>query len=527
MRTLFGLLVVALLVGSAMPVQAQSAITLDFNGWGRSVDLVQDAGSVLEFSIADSKFSNGPAAAFVTLTCAPGSAAGKCPKQETLVVGLSSKGTGQAKEWTGSLSVDHKDLVRGNWTVVATGQSGSSTAVVPTTGSYHLDVTAPSVAKPRLRALNVDLDAGYVPVAKNQNVGVTLESNLIRNMQFQIDGGSLLSWGNGPYSLAASNFVPTGLHTLTVFAEDRIGQTTELSFFVYADTNDPNVAHDIPTRIFLGVPNKIGVNVTDDSNVTVSARLGEQVSMVTGTAGTREYAPLITPTELGSQLIEVRVEDVVGNVVRFVQAVDVVPLEVDVELVSVKQTDGGAIPTEDMMVTVEARQVDGIISVPVNVTFLGRDLGSFSVAPEGTTKHTLSFRMPSGLHKGNLTLELTPQVKEIDSADNSMMVTLEQFMARVIFRNDLYHIRASPSGLPDVAVDANGKTYPLTLKDRGLGTVYAFDVDGFELFWNPASVVTTVPEPPAVDEDGKGIPGLPLVALLGALASAGLLRRRA
>ncbi len=524
MRILLGLVVVALLVGVAMPTQGQSTTTVDFSGAGKSVDLIQNAGGTVQFRVADDQFGNEPSAALVTLTCTEGIGAGECPDQETLVVGLVKNGA----TWVGQISVDNKDLVIGVWDVVATGQSSTSTAKVPSSGSYKLTVTAPNVAAPTLRALNVDPDSGIVSVAKGQQVGVGIDSQLLRRVSFQIDEGAALSWGDAPYTLAASNFVPTGLHTLKVIAEDRLGQEREISVKVYADSNDPNVAHNIPARMFLGVPNKVPLEVTDDSNVTVTARLGTQEATLTGLPGKHSYAPMVTPMELGSQLLEVRVEDVVGNLVRIVQAVDVVPLETDLELVSVKQTDGGAIINENVRVTIVAKQRDGIVAVPVNVTFAGKTLGSFDVAVSGTTTYVASFRLPAGVHTGNLSLVVPAEVNELNPLDNSKNTTVEQFMARVIFRNDLFHIRAAASGLPDVAVGADGKTYPLTLQDRGLGTVYAFEVDGAQLFWNPASLVTTVSDPEQIEGEGEGngIPGLPVVALIAALAAIGALRRR-
>ncbi len=528
MRIVLGLLIVALLVGVATPAQAQANIVMDFSNTSSTttVDLVQHAGQKIRFQISSAQFGNNPSAAFVTLSCSAGTGVGKCPVAESIVVGLADPTA--SGNWVGELNVNERNLIKGNWSVVATGQSSSSTSLVPSSSTYHLNVTAPSVAKPVLRPLNLDPTVGYAKVAKNQNVGISIESSLIRSVKFQIDGGAMLDWGTGPYSLAASNFVPTGLHTLKVVAEDRTGQSANVTMKVYADTNDPNVAHNIPARMFLGVPNKVMLNVTDDSNVTVSARMGSQVSTLTGTAGSRAYAPEITPTQLGSQLLEVQVQDLVGNRVSIVKAVDVVPLEVDIELVSVKQTDGGAILNEDMELTIEARQNAGILPIPVNVTYRGVDLGTFTVGVTGTTTHTINLRLAPGVYSGNLTLTVAPEVTELMLDNNAKNLTVEQFMARVIYRSDVYHIRAGNNGLPDVAVGLDGKTYGLTLKDRGLSTVYAFTVDGVELYWNPASLVTTVTDAAntATNTEDNGIPGAPPIALLGALLLLGLLRRR-
>lgn len=445
-----------------------------------------------------------------------------CPlRTERITEQLSAvSGSSGEPDWRVTIPVDSPDLVTGDWEVSLRGSAGGSQLTGPYTFTLH--VVADDQNEPLLRALNADTDTGIVSVGEGQNVQVSVDDALIRQVEYTLDGVGPLLWAP-PYTLAASNFQPAGQHTLKVEAEDRAGHTSELSFLVYADTDDPVVFGEVPDRMFLNATNHIVLAVSDASNVTVRARIGDVVISQEGAAGNRTYTLPFIPNTLGQRLVEITVEDSVGNRVRFVESTEVVPLDADIEIVDARQADGGAIPGEDLKLYLEARQAGGVADIDVDVVFDDSVLGVMTVAADGTSQQNVTFTLPIGAHIGNLSLGVPAGVNEIDWPDNNRTITLERFLARVIHGDDIYHIRATFQGLPAEAVAANGTTYPLRLEDRDLRSVYAFDVGDKKLYWDPSSTETTIPEDEDKDDD-NAIPALPLAVLLAVLV--GLARRR-
>lgn len=535
MRRIIAISLVLATVFASVPAgsaQATPAATVMFKDGSTAdaeftVDLLDNAGQAIRFALCDNPSgcpTSSAGHAFASITAAVVLFDLDCTcagKAESMQLGASKSGN----LWVASLAVNSRDLVKGTWDVRATGVS--SNGVVEQLGPHKLIVTVDDVDAPVISIDRLDVENNTVLVGADEAVLIGVEDNFTRFVTYRLPGMPKDFELSFPYALGVGTF-KTGSQPLTLKAYDRAGHVTTTTLTVYADDVLPVLNFTVPSIMFVDVANTASFEITEHSNFTVTARMGNEIGAFngTGSADKQTLSMQLTPTTLGRGLVEVRVVDLLGNIVTHTGSVLVKTLETDLKLNSATLGTTRVIAGETQALTLNVTQSVSPVPVTADVLYGNIKVGQVEIAPTGNTVETIQVTYAPGIHNLELRLAVPAGVTELDPSNQNTTLRLEVFLGRVVYGSQIFHIRGDTLGRPTEAVAADGTRFPTTAEDRDLRTVYTFTADGQKLFWDPSELTTTVvdeEEPEAVGEDS---PGLPIVALLALVAIAAALRRR-
>lgn len=536
-RSLLPSLVVMLL---AAPYAAADELHFSFPAGddpeeGDAVDLLDDNTTLIRFRFNETT-ADGESpicSAYVRLEDA----------DERLDVRLDASGSCSGdRKWEGTLSTSDPDLVVGAFEarIIATRSDGS---VDQPADSRNLTVTADDDAPPTLDVFGSvelpDSDQKAVAIGSGETVNIDADDPLLRSVSYRLEGSLSAVEVNAPYVLSSGLF-DEGAQTLFLEAEDRAGNIATAEFTVVKDTEDPELEWVLPETFYNGIPNTVQLNVSDRSAFGYEAELGGNRS-VTGerppSATEQRFPVTLIPERLGQQTLLVRITDVFGNDASLVAQVDVQQVVTDLRLRDPAVSEPFLLADRPAAWTVEAYQESGVTDVPVNVTVDGHDDLSAAAEVPLEDGETVSFskRFPAGHHDLVLRAQAPEGVTETDPGNQTAELSFEVYIGRVDHDSDSYYIRVDDRGVPEEAVDTDDGTYDLELRNnvrvagQQFSSLYFFEVDGQELYWNPDTTVTTieVADPPGDDGEDDDNP-IPTVwwALPLALGAVAWIRRR-
>ncbi len=431
----------------------------------------------------------------------------------------------------GSLPVDRPDIVVGDWAM--------DLVVRDRFGAEHdcgdareLSVVADDDDSPVVSFATGDAD---IRLRAGQSIQPTVTDALLGEVTYRVDRmpPDRFFTLRAPYILSAQSFFP-GENELTLRATDRAGNpTTTVTVTVLVDDEPPELELNLTDRtpFFAGINNTIQVVVSDDSDFTGVARFRGVAVPFEGTGGQEQAVEVPVPAgnRTGTSTLQVRVEDAFGNVASVSRTVDVTQLTTDALVVDVVQDEEPSIVGDDVQLHVAMEQVEGPTAVNFTLRVDGEDLGTVLVPADGSTEATVAVAgLPPGRHNLSLVAEPPEGVLAKNQTNLTATVEVEVFLSSVLVDGDAFLVRVGDNGLPTAVVDEDGDAHDVELVQQGRRSVYAFEADDVEAFWDPAGPAEqeyVEPESPNEgDEESPGVGAVLVLLALGALAVAA--RRR-
>lgn len=435
------------------------------------------------------------------------------------------------RTWSGDLKVSTPDLVHGEWnaTLLVVHSDGTQSQPVPGRPLFvnATDNAAPTITFP-------GKEGSIVRIGAFDDVIAIVEDPLLRSVTFRLPGMVAGLPLPAPYHLTASTFAE-GPQDLVLTAVDRAGRASHANVTVILDRSPPTMVAIAPPRIFLGVPAVVNVYVDDASPYVVSLTLDDAnatTMSASGAGGSRVHSFTLPTLALGNHTFSVAVRDAVSNVRDSLVSASVEVPETDSTITFAEFLQPRPIIGEALVLRVTLEQVRGVTSLPLTLRYAGAAQGAenATVPGPGSKVVDIPFTLPVGQHIVTLSVAAPPEALELDDSNQNRTLTIEVFFGRVQDGTIDYAIRASPLGLPGLAVNANGTTYPMTLVESTGSSVYEFTVEGNRtLTWDPRNPDSTTASSNSSSSSGTPgedtpMPAFPLVAL--ALAALAFARRR-
>lgn len=431
-------------------------------------------------------------------------------------------------DWQADLSSKDDDVLVGTYAVAVQFNAGSDVAVRPTNRTFT--VTSSDSKAPTLELVGGGTRADIGP---GEVVRVSASDPLLWRVTYQIEGLPQETLLAAPYQLAGDAFAQ-GISHVTFRAYDRALHMQSLLVTILHDTVAPQLAVAAANVTYLGVPLQVAVGVTDDSNVTLTLVAPDAVNQtevaVVGPNGTHMFK--LDAMHAGNTTFLVRAVDQVGLSTDAVLPFEVRQPTTDIELTSFVADPPDPLLGQSVVLKATVRQIDGVVPVDVNVTIgNATHIGRLGLSNSSVAQDTL--RLGLGVHSVNATAAVLGDIPEVNATNQAASVSFEVFLGRVVNGTQSYDIRANDRGFAMEAVGKDGTIYPLHLEEAGSGVVYAFNVSGVDLHWDPLRQVTDL-TPPAktssstapVVADKKSPGAGPLVALLVVALAAVAQRRR-
>jgi MYXO-CTERM domain-containing protein len=519
------LIVVGRVLFTGDTVSGLPRLTVDLQGSDVTADLLADAGKVLDFTVSDEVAGSVQSGSIRVTLDRDGS-----DDLLTLAADRTSSG------WSALLAVAEPDLLAGRWTVTYEGVTDSGVVFL---GTRVLTVRATDAVAPLITVSPSASAGSIVRLGPGEHLAVSVKETLLRRVTYAIEGmpGEPREM-EFPYILPVAA-VPEGASAVTFGASDRNGNVASVKVQVDRDTIRPQVTVLAPETIYAGVPFSLGIRVVERSAHTIRADVNGTVVELFGAAGgatlgqTRNLQ--VQAPDLGDLVINVRVNDTVGNQAIVVRQLTTVPPVADLRVASLRiETPATNVAREGQVFVATLQQVGGVAPLPVTVTFQGTRTTyatQATVPASGPVEVRWNATLPPGAQEVRVSVAGPAIFNETLPGNEEASLPVEVFLGRITIGPKVYAIRADTRGLPTTAVlTGTSKTYPLSLVQSGAGVAYQFSADGNRtVVWDPLKPVMTLPAEDAdadAGDDEKDAPFPGLLMALGVLGLAVLAQRR-